>query len=104
MAGSRSPLDRLADADTAIKECSFVKSLANACLCSGVQVSAPLLWASANGMKWSMSNLLQLVLLGRLGLQLIFWLTRLSLSQERECYNVQDVIHPDFLNTTIFML
>ena len=57
--GSLSPLDRLAEADTAIKEC-FIQSnhWRMIVLCSGVQVSAPLLWASANGMKWSMSNLL----------------------------------------------
>lgn len=49
---AESSFDLLAEVDTAISACSFVRSFAKACLSSAIQISAPLLCASASGI-WS---------------------------------------------------
>src|SRR5882757_5815353 len=53
-AGSRSPLDRLLEAETAISW-AMLRLLANSSRLAVVQVFAPDFHASANGTMWSMS-------------------------------------------------
>src|SRR4051794_39198827 len=71
-AGSRSPLDRLDEAVTAIKVLPSVRSLAYASRCAGFQLRAPESHASANGTMWSMSKAFALVFVTP-----SYWLTHL---------------------------